>query len=60
MNKIIDYYVLVEYSDDELQSEVVDGIRNGYQPFGSISTVHVGGRDVKYVQPMVKYEGGAK
>lgn len=58
--KIVEYSVaIVQTKDGKAQStiseEVADLIAEGWQPFGSLSSI-VSGRDLILCQPMVKYE----
>lgn len=54
--KIIDYAIVSSSDETKLSGLINEGIRNGWQPFGSLCGVAEGETTIAaYFQPMVKY-----
>jgi hypothetical protein len=56
MMKITNYCAVVNHTADGLSKFVEEGIRNGWQPFGSICITYLENAVALYSQAMVIYE----
>lgn len=55
MREIIDYKIIQSHRSDYFQNQVLEEIKSGYQPFGSVATSTLS-NTLRYCQAMVKYK----